>query len=124
MNCINIVIIARDVEKAANLYIFVTISLSESFPSNRISLTRVIGAFLSFDACRVKSSLSMVGLDLTSLCSTIFLTLLKNKNEFIIAGSNAIMAMISDLDAIAKAPYIAPITRAPESPGNILLGYL
>jgi hypothetical protein len=52
------------------------------------------------------------------------LTLLRNKNEFITDGSKAMTPIISELPAIARAPYIDPINKVPESPGNILLGNL
>jgi hypothetical protein len=40
------------------------------------------------------------------------------------AINNAITAMISELPAMDIAPSIVPINNVPESPGNILLGYL
>ena len=67
----------------------------------------------------LKSSVCIVGFFI-SLCSTIFLTLERNRNELIIAGSIAIAAITSTLPIIAIAPYAAPKVIAPESPGNIL----
>jgi hypothetical protein len=102
--CNNIVIKEREDENIPNLYILPIICFSERGPSKRINLTNVIGACLSLEASRLKSSLRIIGLDFNCLCSTILLTLLKNKNEFIIAGSKAIIAIISDLEIIAKEP--------------------
>ena len=58
------------------------------------------------------------------LCSAIRFTLARNRKEFIIAGNNATIATNSTPPTIAIAAYIAPQARVPESPGNILLGYL
>jgi hypothetical protein len=115
---------ARNEENTASLNISRQISLSESGPSANINLNSVIGAFLSFDAINLKSSIRSVGRDFTFLCSTIFLTLARKRKEFITAGNKAITAINSELPAIAIDPYIAPINKVPESPGNILLGNL
>lgn len=111
-------------ENAARTNIWCTILVSESGPPVRMSLNRVIGALESDDAANLKSSVNTVGRDLTCLCSTILLTLERNRKEFITAGSRAITPMISELPAIATDPYIAPSNNVPESPGNILLGFL
>ena len=111
-------------EKTAKMKILLTICPSDKGPLATMSLTKVDGAFLSREAISLKSSVRLVGLLLTSLCSTIFLTLDKNKNEFMTAGKSAITPIISDLPAIASAPYIAPRSKVPESPGKILLGIL
>jgi hypothetical protein len=89
-----------------------------------MSLNRVTGALCSDEAANLKSSVNIVGRDLTSLCSTILLTLERNRKEFMTAGRRAMTPMISELPAIATDPYIAPSTRVPESPGNIRLGFL
>src|ERR687898_300980 len=81
-------------------------------------------AFLTLDADSLKSSVKDVGLAVISLCSTTLFTLERNRNELNIAGSNAIIAISSDLPVMAIAPYIAPNNKVPESPGNILLGNL
>ena len=52
------------------------------------------------------------------------LTLARKRNEFMTAGRSAMTPIISELPAIARAPYIAPNNNVPESPGNILLGNL
>jgi enamine deaminase RidA (YjgF/YER057c/UK114 family) len=89
-----------------------------------MSLNNVTGAFRSVDAANLKSLVNTVGRDFTCLCSTTFFTLERNRNEFMTAGSNAITPIISELPAMAIAPYNAPSNNVPESPGNILLGYL
>src|ERR1051325_467568 len=87
---------ANPEEKIAKTKILLTISASVKGPLTTISLTRVEGAFFSLDAIILKSSVMTVGLLFTSLCSTIFLTLDKNKKEFITAGKRAITPIISE----------------------------
>ena len=115
---------AKNELNIASLNIRQPISFSESGPSTKSSLTNVEGAFFSFDAASLKSSFNTTGLDFIFLCSTIFFTLARNRKEFITAGKMAITPIISELPAMAIAPYIAPINNVPESPGNILLGNL
>lgn len=111
-------------QKIASFVICLIISSSVKGPSDNISLRSVTGALLSFDAINLKSSVRIVGRAFTSLCSTIFFILERKRNEFMTAGNNAITAMISELPAMDIAPSIVPINNVPESPGNILLGYL
>ena len=110
-------------ENIANLKISIQICFSDSGFFARINLTSVIGANLSAVVWSFQSSVCEVGF-LISLCSIIFLTLDKNRNEFIIAGKIAIAAITSTCPTIAIAPYAPPKTNAPESPGKILLGNL
>ena len=123
-DCIMMETKANTEEKAAKINILLTISASVRGPLTTMSLTKVEGAFLSLEAIILKSSVMTVGLLFTSLCSTIFLTLDKNKKEFITAGKRAITPIISEFPTIAKAPYIEPRSNVPESPGKILLGIL
>ena len=109
-------------ENIANLNIFFIMSYSESGSLASIIRTSVEGAFLSDEALSLKSLSIVTGLVLISLCSTIFFTLERNKNEFITAGNNAITPIISELPAIDNAPYMEPNNKVPESPGKILLG--
>lgn len=109
-------------ENMANLNIFFIMSYSESGSLASIIRTSVEGAFLSADALSLKFLSIVTGLVLISLCSTIFFTLERNKNEFITAGNNAITPIISEFPAIDNAPYIDPNNKVPESPGKILLG--
>lgn len=115
---------ARAEEKIASFVTCLMISFSVDGPSANINLRSVTGALLSFDAINLKSSVNLVGRTFTSLCSTILFILERKRNEFMTAGNSAITAMISDLPAMAIAPSIVPINNVPESPGNILLGYL
>ena len=119
----NAVIIARIPENMASLKISIPICFSDRgfFAIN--NLTSVIGAWFSEVVFNFQSSVCEVGFFI-SRCSTIFLTLDKNKNELIIAGSIAIAAITSTPPTIAIAPYAAPNVIAPESPGNTLLGNL
>ena len=110
--------------KTASFVICLIISSSVKGPSDNISLRSVTGALLSFDAINLKSSVRIVGRAFTSLCSTVFFILGRQREEFMTAGNNAITAMISELPAMDIAPSIVPINNVPESPGNILLGYL
>src|ERR1044072_9377997 len=111
-------------EKIPSLKIFLPKWSSETDPSTNSSRKSVMGAFLSLEAASLKSSVKNVGLAVISLCSTILFTLERKRNELNIAGNNAIIAISSDLPAIAIAPYIAPNNKVPESPGKILLGNL
>lgn len=111
-------------ENIARVKILLAICPSDRGPLATINLTKVEGASVLREAANLKSSVRIVGLLLISLCSTIFLTLDKNKNEFMTAGKRAITPIISDFPAIASAPYIAPRSKVPESPGKILLGIL
>lgn len=111
-------------ENVPNIRILLIISFSDNGPLAKMSLTNVAGARLSLDAINLKSSLNITGLVLTCLCSTIFFTLERNKNEFITAGKSAITPIISEFPATNKAAYIDPNNSVPESPRNILLGNL
>ena len=95
-------IIARIPEKIASLNISVPICFSERgfFAIN--NLTRVIGARDSEVDLSFQSSVWEVGFFI-SRCSTIFLTLERNKNELMIAGSIAMAAITSTLPIIAIA---------------------
>lgn len=115
---------AKTDENVPSIKIFVIISCSDIGPLARISLTSVAGALGSLDATNLKSSDIETGLVLTCLCSTIFFTLERNKNEFITAGKRAITPIISELPAMDKPAYIDPNNNVPESPRKILLGYL
>jgi len=122
--CIAIEINANTDENVANIRILVIISFSDNGPLARISLTSVAGALRSLDATNLKSSDIETGLVLTCLCSTIFFTLDRNKNEFITAGKSAMTPIISEFPATDMAAYIDPNNSVPESPRNILLGNL
>ncbi len=111
-------------EKIAKMKILFTISASDNGPFATRRRTKVDGAVFSFEAIILKSSVKTVGLLISLLCSTIFFTLDRNRKEFITAGRSAIAPIISELPAIASAPYIAPRSKVPESPGKILLGNL
>ena len=115
---------ANTEEKIAKMKILLTIPASDNGPFATKRRTNVDGAVFSLEAFILKSSVNTVGLLLRFLCSTIFLTLDRNKNEFITAGRSAIAPIISEFPAIASAPYIAPRSKVPESPGKILLGNL
>src|SRR5574338_528321 len=123
INIMKAVIIARKAENNASLKIIIAICFSVIGPVARIRRRSVTGASLSVVAMSLKSGVIVVGF-LICLCSTMRLTLDKNKKELITAGKSAIAATISALPRIAITPYIAPRVKAPESPGNILLGNL
>ena len=85
---------AKTPENAVNFKTSLQICFSDNGFFAISSLTNVIGASFSSVDFSLKSSTCLVGL-LISLCSTIFFTLERNKNELITAGKIAIAAITS-----------------------------
>jgi hypothetical protein len=96
--------IASREEKETSFKMFRTISFSMSGPSARISLTSVIGAEPCLEAASIFPSRTFTGRSFINLCSTKRLTLERKKKEFKIAGSKAIIPIISIPPTITIAP--------------------